>query len=122
MNIGRDAFKGTGIYNNPSNWQNGALYIDDCLIEVDKTRKNYVVQEGTRLIAADAFSFSSTLRSITIPNSVTTIGETAFNGCSSLHSIKYIGTKEQWKQIKIEDWANGSNLQVVRCIDGKIRL
>ena len=30
--IGREAFVGTALYNNPANWENGALYIDNCLI------------------------------------------------------------------------------------------
>ena len=32
MSIGIDAFVGTGIYNNNSNWENGVLYLDECLI------------------------------------------------------------------------------------------
>ena len=34
--IGSEAFEGTALYNNPANWENRALYIDDCLIKVDK--------------------------------------------------------------------------------------
>ena len=34
-----------------------------------------------------AFSNCSSLTSVTIPNSVTTIGDNAFNGCSSLTSV-----------------------------------
>ena len=48
---------------------------------------SYSVKEGTRFIGARAFRECSSLRSITIPNSVTSIAEEAFRGCSSLTSI-----------------------------------
>ena len=39
-------------------------------------------------IGEDAFNGCSSLRSITIPNSVTSIGDFAFKGCSSLTNVK----------------------------------
>ena len=58
------------------------------------------IAEGTLGIAGDAFSSNSTnLKSITIPSTVTNIGENAFYGCSNLgtvtiegNSLKTIGT------------------------------
>ena len=42
---------------------------------------------------------------VVIPGSVTKIGESAFNGCSSLKEIRFAGTKEQWEAVKKgEDW------------------
>ena len=32
--IGGGAFEGTAFYNNQSNWDNGALYLGDCLIRI----------------------------------------------------------------------------------------
>ena len=87
-NIGRYAFNGTGIYNNDSNWENDVLYIDGCLIEAKTSISgSYAIKEGTRLLAEFAFGGFSSLTSITIPNSVTSIGNYAFYDCSSLSSI-----------------------------------
>ena len=86
--IGDEAFHGTGIYNNESNWDNGVLYISNCLMDApNDISGTYTINEGTRLIARSAFSGCTSLTSITIPNSVTSIGDNAFYGCSSLTSI-----------------------------------
>ena len=49
--------------------------------------KEYVVREGTEVICDEAFSWRCSLQSITIPNSVTSIGDYAFAQCDSLQSI-----------------------------------
>ena len=49
--------------------------------------KEYVVREGTEVICDGAFSGCESLQSITIPNSVTSIGDEAFSWCTSLQSI-----------------------------------
>ena len=74
--IGYAAFCNTGIYNDGSNWENGALYISNCLIEVKsyQVAATYTIKEGTCVIADNAFSYCSGLTSVTIPNSVTSIG------------------------------------------------
>ena len=69
-----------------------------------------------------AFSTCSSLTSVTIPISVTSIGDWAFLGCSSLTSVQYTGTKEQWDKIEKSGWADNSYIQVIRCTDGEIRL
>ena len=86
--IGRYAFKGTAFYHNPSNWDNGALYLGNCLIHLaDGYVGDYNIKENTRLIADAAFEYCSSLTSITIPNSVTSIGSSAFAFCYSLTSV-----------------------------------
>ena len=46
-------------------------------------------------IGSNAFSNCSNLSSITIPSSVRSIGSYAFDGCSNLTSVVYLGSKEQ---------------------------
>ena len=47
----------------------------------------YVIREGVRVICDSAFRGCRSLESITIPNSVISIGSKAFCGCKSLESI-----------------------------------
>ena len=80
--IGGWAFYGTGIYNEESNWENDVLYIDNCLIKARTSISGaYVIKENTRLIADNAFKDCSAIASITIPESVISIGYNTFAGC-----------------------------------------
>ena len=49
--------------------------------------KEYVVREGTEVICDEAFRWCKSLQSVTIPNSVKSIGDYAFSGCKSLQSV-----------------------------------
>ena len=84
--IGQYAFDGTGWYNNQPD---GILYLDNWLIgyKGEKPEGKLMIAQGTRGIAAYAFSGYSGLTSVTIPNSVTSIGGSAFSGCSGLTSV-----------------------------------
>ncbi|WP_251183240.1 leucine-rich repeat protein, partial [Anaerocaecibacter muris] len=59
--------------------------------------------------------------SITIPDSVTSIGRYAFYKCSSLTSINFGGTKAQWNSIKKDSyWNSYTGNYTVICTDGTI--
>lgn len=82
------AFENTAYYNNESNWENGALYIGKHLIGIkENISGEYRIKDGTVGIANCAFYGCSSLKSIIVPNSVTSIDEDVFYGCSSLKSI-----------------------------------
>ena len=53
----------------------------------DSGVKRIIIGDGVTTIGRSAFSGCSSLTSVTIPNSVTTIGQAAFNECSLLTSV-----------------------------------
>jgi len=53
----------------------------------NKHLTNYLIRKGTKCIGDSAFVDCSSLKSITIPDSVTSIGDDAFDGCSSLQFV-----------------------------------
>lgn len=59
------------------------------------------IPDSVTSIGKYAFYECSGLTSVTIPNSVTSIGAWAFSGCSGLKTVFYAGTEEQWKAISI---------------------
>ncbi len=76
--IGRTAFNGCSSLPVIDNLR----YADTYLVEaVDRTRSTYTIKDGTKWIGEDAFDGCSGLTSVTIPNSVTSIGEEAFMAC-----------------------------------------
>lgn len=93
------AFYNTAYYNDPNNWDNGILYINNHLIKADSDKLNggYLIKDGTITIAARAFYKCTALTEITIPDSVIGIGDQAFSSCAALtginipDSVTYIG-------------------------------
>ena len=59
------------------------------------------IGDSVTSIGSSAFSDCSSLTSVVIPDSVTSIGNYAFDGCRSLTTVNYKGTQEQWGQISI---------------------
>ena len=86
--IGWVAFDGTAYYNDISNWNNGLLYIGNHLIEAKEDVFGSIeIRQGTKTIAAGAFSGCASITSITIPDGVTKIDAETFHDCTSLTSI-----------------------------------
>lgn len=87
--IGSDAFSGTLYYNTESNWNDGALYIDNHLIAADKNKisGDFNIKAGTITVADSAFARCSELTSVSIPDGITGIGDKTFTGCTNLKRI-----------------------------------
>ena len=70
--------------------ENGVLFDNNkttLILCPPKKTGAYVIPNSVITIRQSAFSYCTSLNSISIPNGVTTIGEAAFYGCSSLSSI-----------------------------------
>lgn len=70
--------------------------------------KTVTIGNGVTSIGEEAFYFCSNIASVTIPCSVTSIGDDAFLNCDSLTEVSYPGTLEQWNEISVG--SNNSNL------------
>ncbi|MCC8090742.1 MAG: leucine-rich repeat domain-containing protein, partial [Oscillospiraceae bacterium] len=79
MSIGKGAFTLTAYYNDSKNWENGVLYIGHWLINVEyDISGNCAIKSGTIGIGDYVFFEKYYLESVTIPDSVTYIGDYAF--------------------------------------------
>ena len=132
--IGDDAFYGCNslIYNEYENSKylgnNDNLYL--VLIKINTNNEKINFNDKCKIIYQGAFSYFNNLKSIIIPNtitsigsyafyncnnleeilipsSVTNIGSSAFEGCNSLVDLYYDGTISDWLNIEIK---NGSSL------------
>ena len=74
---------------------NKKLYINNELAT------SITIPDGVMSIGESAFEGYTGLTNVTIPDSVTSIGGRAFYGCSGLKTVLYAGTEEQWKAISI---------------------
>lgn len=130
-NIGSSAFIGcTGLTSIIVDNKNTKYHSSgNCLIET-ATKKlilgcktSAIPSDGTvTSIGNSAFWGCSDLISITIPDSVTSIGYGAFYGCTGLTNIIFEGTKEQWNAItKGDNWNKGVATDcTITCSDGTI--
>ena len=101
-------------------------YMFDCNSSTHNAPKitNIVFEEGSvcETLNAHAFQGLKELTSITLSDSVTTIGDYAFGGCSKLTNITYTGTTEQWQAISISSYWNHnvSSVCIITCSNGTI--
>ncbi|MBO5409635.1 MAG: leucine-rich repeat domain-containing protein, partial [Clostridia bacterium] len=88
--IGSDAFTGTDWL---SAQPQGAIYAGKVFLKYNGTipvsQSDYVIKNGTLGIAANAFADSSRVMTVSIPQSVINIGNSAFSGCSNLEKIEF---------------------------------
>lgn len=88
--MGQDVFGRTAFYNNAANWENGVLYAGNCLVQCKSSVSGTLqVRPGTKTIVGGAMKELKNLKEIILSDTVTTIGEKAFYGCTGLKSVHF---------------------------------
>lgn len=80
-----------------------------------------VIPNNVKTIEDGGFEYCSNLKTITLPASLTNIGEYAFSGCDKLETVKYGGTKAQWEALKANISTTGNDKLTgakIICTDG----
>lgn len=88
-----------------------------------KTDAAYTIPSGVTSVAMYAFSENPYLETLTIPNSLIKVGDSAFFNCKNLRSVSYNGTEEEWNQITIgllNEKLTGANIQYQERIIGDV--
>lgn len=81
------------------------------------------IQENVFNVGKYAFLDFPSLKKVTLPSSIQRIESYAFMNCTSLNSIVFKGTAKEWESIKKEkDWAVGSGITSIKCIDSTINI
>ena len=88
-----------------------------------KTDAAYTIPSGVTSVAMYAFSENPYLETLTIPNSLIKVGDSAFFNCKNLRSVSYNGTEEEWNQITIgllNEKLTGATIQYQERIIGDV--
>ena len=99
--IGKSALAGTAV---PTINQNGIVYVGKVAYSWNTMSQNVVIKDGTKSIKDGLFYTAGNLTSVTIPDSVTNIGNNAFGGpevpygCLALKKVN-ISSLQAWCNI-----------------------
>lgn len=104
---GCDSLVAIGVENGSENYKSvdGNVYSYDGTVFVQYAAGNsasaYEIADGVTSIAPEAFSGAAALETVTIPESVSVIGNGAFLECTSLSTVYFKGTDEAWSAVSI---------------------
>ena len=88
------------VYNETFRQWDGGLYDVDLkrIIQypLGKLQEDFTLRDGIETITSRAFSGAVHLKTVTIPTSVTSIEQWAFDRCDNLTDIYYEGSESQW--------------------------
>lgn len=113
------------------NWSNSIEYVGP--ITQDSSRRMYGVFEGCssiesitlpnslQTIGIGAFADCISLKNIVIPNSVKRMGGYSFSGCNSLDEVYYLGNLADWCEIDFTDFGGNPVInETYLYFDGKL--
>ncbi len=99
--IGNSAFQRCHITPGNVDIPNGVTKIGDGAFYYCKGITSLNIPDSVTWIDEDAFSGNTDLTSVTLSNSVTRIDGGAFKDCTGLKDVYYIGTEQEWNNIKM---------------------
>ena len=102
--IGSSTFKGCDNLVSVT-LSNNVKSIDNYTFQDCKSLTNVIVPNSVSSIGSYAFQNCVNMKYIVIPESVITISSSVFEGCNNLHDIYYMGSEDDWSDIRI----NSSN-------------
>ena len=77
------------------------------------------IPTGVSGIKKDTFKYCASVKVLILPSTLTQIANDAFGDMSKLHTIYYCGTEEQWKRVRLNQYATDwADVNVVFCPDG----
>lgn len=110
--IGSNPFFKTPYSNNTDNWENGAFYYGEYLLDVDpELTGDFHVKDGTRIIAAEAFTFSD-LSLVTMPDSVECIGDYCFSIADRMKEVKLSKNLKEIPHCAFRDCSNLTSITI----------
>ncbi len=89
--LNANAIYNTGYYNNPENWENGVLYLENRVVGTDNDKNEIVIKDGITHIVGGALCNSDIL----IPASVTDIAQNAFVSTDSARIFGFANTSAE---------------------------
>ena len=72
--------------------------------------KRVTIMEGVEEIGSAAFWCASSLECVYLPHSISIIDPSAFDGCGSLATVYYNGTKDEWDALDKGDQFSGATI------------
>ena len=100
------------------NFKNDFVVNNGVLEKYNGNCAEVVVPDGVTSIGNWAFEGCSSLTTITIPASVTSIGDLAFKRCKGLKDVFYNGTESDWENIEIEAGNEALENATIHCAEG----
>lgn len=91
LDIRESAFSNTALVNDTERYENGALYLGKCLISIQSDITSLSVKNGTLAISNSA-SGKTKLTSVTLPEGLTRINNSAFANYQALENINIPNT------------------------------
>ena len=97
----------------------GGESIEDGAFEGLASLTTVTIPDTVTTLGDGVFAGCESLITVTIPETVTSLGDNVFVDCTSLEKIIFNGTIEQWKALESNSY--GNDKLIVECSDGRYR-